>query len=377
MTVSGGDAVSSGEATKMSDETMTAVAEATPTDVGATETPAPSAEPTVMVESEVAPATLAAAETQNPEVEAVAEEGTPPSATVAEGAGEAEAEVRDELNATDIEGRTGQPDGAQSDDSADEEGGKPQVRLLSVGQAVVGAVKRISEFGAFVDIGVGRDGLVHISELSPRRIAKVTDVLQEGMEATFWIKKLDRDRNRISLTMIEPGVKTIRNMEKDDIVQGTVTRIMPYGAFVDIGIGRDALLHVREMGERYIAKPEDVVQVGEVIEARIIDISRRRARVDLSVKGLRPEPEPEPEPEREREPSRGRASAPPQPEPEEEQVDNFADMEVLSPFAAALRRAEESSGVKLNVRKQAKRNKKVERELHEEIFERTLSGVKS
>ena len=375
--MSGGDAVSSGEATKMSDETMTAVAEATPTDVGATETPAPSAEPTVMVESEVAPATLAAAETQNPEVEAVAEEGTPPSATVAEGAGEAEAEVDDVPTAMGIDERTGQPDGAQSDDSVDEEGGKPQVRLLSVGQAVVGAVKRISEFGAFVDIGVGRDGLVHISELSPRRIAKVTDVLQEGMEATFWIKKLDRDRNRISLTMIEPGVKTIRNMEKDDIVQGTVTRIMPYGAFVDIGIGRDALLHVREMGERYIAKPEDVVQVGEVIEARIIDISRRRARVDLSVKGLRPEPEPEPEPEREREPSRGRASAPPQPEPEEEQVDNFADMEVLSPFAAALRRAEESSGVKLNVRKQAKRNKKVERELHEEIFERTLSGVKS
>ena len=70
-----------------------------------------------------------------------------------------------------------------------------------------------------------------------------------------------------------------------------VTRILPYGAFVDIGVGRDALLHVREMGERYIAKPEEIVKVGEEIEARIIEIQRRRGRIDLSIKGLRPEPE--------------------------------------------------------------------------------------
>lgn len=257
-------------------------------------------------------------------------------------------------------------------DSGETEDGKPVVRMLSVGQQVRGVVRRISEFGAFVDIGVGRDGLVHISELSPRRIAKVTDVLQEGQEATFWIKKLDRDRNRISLTMIEPGMKTIRNMEKGDVVQGTVTRLMPYGAFVDIGIGRDALLHVREMGERFIAKPEDVVHVGEQIDARIIDISRRRARVDLSIKGLRAEPEPEPEPVAQK------PAAAPAPEPEEEVEDTFADVEVLSPFAAALRRAEEASGVKLNVRKEAKRAKREDRSraLQEDIMARTLSGNK-
>jgi small subunit ribosomal protein S1 len=254
--------------------------------------------------------------------------------------------------------------------AAENEGGQRVVRVLSVGQQVTGIVKRISEFGAFVDIGVGRDGLVHISELSARRIAKVTDVLQEGLEATFWIKKLDRDRNRISLTMIEPGTKTIRNMEKDDIVQGTVTRLMPYGAFVDIGIGRDALLHIREMGERYIAKPEDVVQVGEVIEARIIDISRRRARVDLSIKGLRPEPEPEPQPEVESQ------AAEPEPTPVEEPADNFADVEVLSPFAAALRRAEEASGIKLDVRKENKKSKRNDRyrSEQEDIIARTLDS---
>lgn len=251
--------------------------------------------------------------------------------------------------------------------------GQRVVRVLSVGQPVKGIVKRVSEFGAFIDIGVGRDGLVHISELSVRRVGKVTDVLQQGQEATFWIKKLDRERNRISLTMIEPGTKTIRDMEKGDVIQGTVTRIMPYGAFVDIGIGRDALLHVREMGERFVAKPEDVVQVGEQLDARIIDISRRRARVDLSIKGLRPEPEPvvpeQPE------------TAAPATEPEVTEsapVDTFADVEVLNPFAAALRRAEQAGGVKLNLRKDDRRNRKGDgshhRALQEEVLSRTLAS---
>jgi predicted RNA-binding protein with RPS1 domain len=346
----------------MMDETKTTVAEATPAEAAEPVTTEGLGEVTPdeavvvtavgdepvdtddVVAAQVAAAELAA-ENRAEEAETVAEE-TVDSGSRTKGA----------------EGTT-----SQGDEAGD---GKPMVRMLSVGQEVTGTVRRISEFGAFVDIGVGRDGLVHISELSPRRIAKVTDVLQEGQEATFWIKKLDRDRNRISLTMIEPGMKTIRNMEKGDIVQGTVTRLMPYGAFVDIGIGRDALLHVREMGERFVAKPEDVVQVGEVIDARIIDISRRRARVDLSIKGLRAEPEPEPEPVSQKQ------AAAPAPEPEEEVEDLFADVEVLSPFAAALRRAEEASGVKLNVRKEAKRAKRADRSraLQEDIMERTLSG---
>lgn len=261
----------------------------------------------------------------------------------------------------------------EADNTLEGADGQRVVRMLSVGQAVKGVVKRVSEFGAFVDIGVGRDGLVHISELSVRRVGKVTDVLHQGLEATFWIKKLDRDRNRISLTMIEPGTKTIRDMEKDDIVQGTITRIMPYGAFVDIGIGRDALLHVREMGERFVAKPEDVVKVGDVIDARIIEISRRRARVDLSIKGLRPEPEPEvaPEPETPAAPQEPEEKAP-------ELVDAFADVEVLNPFEAALKRAM-AGGVKLNLRKddrKAKRNDNSRvRAQQEEALSRTLNST--
>jgi transcriptional accessory protein Tex/SPT6 len=243
------------------------------------------------------------------------------------------------------------------------------VKMLSVGQQVEGKVKRLTEFGAFVDIGVGRDGLVHVSELSTARVAKVGDVLQEGQEVTLWIKKLDRERNRISLTMIEPGRTTIRDLQKGEIVTGTVTRILPYGAFVDIGIGRDALLRVREMGNRYVAKPEDVVQVGQTVEARIIEIARRRSRIDLSLKGLIEEPEPEPEPA---------AAAAPEPERAEELVDTFADVEVLTPMQLAFMKAQERSGVTLPTKATRKTDKRSQspknRSTQDEIIARTLSS---
>ena len=248
---------------------------------------------------------------------------------------------------------------------------KRNVRILAVGQEVTGTVKRIADFGAFVDIGVGRDGLIHISELSVRRVGKVTDVLAEGQEVTAWIKKLDRDRNRISLTLIDPNTKTIRDLNTGDVVQGTVTRILPYGAFVDIGIGRDALLHVREMAQGYVAKPEDVVKPGDTIEARIIELSRRRGRVDLSLKGLRPEPEsmtpPQPESQ----------AAAPEPEPEEVAEDDFADVEVLSPMELAFKRAMEAEGVEFRIskKKPSKRDRRNrDRDTQDEIVQRTLQS---
>jgi predicted RNA-binding protein with RPS1 domain len=243
------------------------------------------------------------------------------------------------------------------------------VRMLSVGQQVKGTVKRITEFGAFVDIGVGRDGLVHISELSAKRVGKVADVLQDGQEVMLWIKKLDRDRNRISLTMIEPGKRTIRDLQKGEVVEGTVTRILPYGAFIDIGIGRDALLHVREMGEGFVAKPEDVVQVGQLVEVRVIEIARRRSRVDLSMKGLREEPQVV------QQEAQGQAAPEAPPEPEYE--DDFADMEVLTPMQLAFRRAQEKSGVVLPTSKSGKgrrQDSNRKRAQQEDIIARTLGS---
>ena len=170
---------------------------------------------------------------------------------------------------------------------------KRVVRKLARGMELKGKVRRVTNFGAFVDIGVNTDGLVHISELAPYRVAKVTDVVKEGDEVTVWIKDLNRAENRISLTMIPPGTRTIRDLKEGDLIKGTVTRIERYGAFVDIGVGRDAMLHVREMAEGYVRSPHDMVSIGEELEARVVKVDIRRNRVDLSLRGLRPAEEPE------------------------------------------------------------------------------------
>ena len=295
---------------------------------------------------------------QEPVAEVVAESSEVVDSEI-EGATAEHADGVDEASGGSSNGTANDQDPTDDDDG-------PVVRLLSVGQELQGRIKRVTDFGAFVDIGVGRDGLVHISELSVSRVRKVTDVVQEGQEVTLWIKKLDRDRNRISLTMIEPGQLTIRDLQKGEVVEGSVTRIMPYGAFVDVGVGRDALLHVREMAEGFVAKPEDVVQVGETIEVRIIDIARRRNRIDLSLKGLRPEPEAAIEEVQEAAES---ASEP-------EVQDTFADMEVLTPMQYAFLRAQEESGVEFPIksRKAEKRARATrKRSSQDEIIKRTLN----
>lgn len=137
---------------------------------------------------------------------------------------------------------------------------------------------------------------------------------------------------------------------------------MPYGAFVDIGVGRDALLHVREMAEGFVAKPEDVVSEGEELEVRIIEISRRRGRIDLSLKGLRPEPE--------------AAEPVVEEEVEEEVEDPFANVEVLSPMELAFRKAmseDAEDDVEGVTKKRSKRTRRDElRAIQDEIVSRTL-----
>jgi len=299
------------------------------------------------------------------------EEISEPEAAAPDPAGAEAVEVVETVEASESahdesaadESRDTETGASYSEMTDDDSDSKRVVRMLAVGQQVDGVVKRIADFGAFVDIGVGRDGLLHISELSLQRVAKVSDMLTKNQEIQPWIKKLDRERNRISLTLIDPDQKTIRDLQAGEIVTGTVTRILPYGAFIDIGIGRDALLHVREMSNKYVEKPEDVVQVGETLEARIIEVSRRRGRVDLSLKGLRDEPEEEVV---EQEVTVD--------EEIEEIDDEYADVEVLSPMELAFKRAVEAEGEEIRVeRKQGKRNRKSDaRAIQDEIIARTL-----
>jgi small subunit ribosomal protein S1 len=239
------------------------------------------------------------------------------------------------------------------------------VKTLAVGQEVEGVVKRVTEFGAFIDIGVGRDGLVHVSEMAQGRVSKPSDVVKEGDKVQVWIKELDREKNRISLSMIQPGTVTLRDLEEGSTVRGRVTRLERYGAFVDIGVGRDGMLHVKEMGRGFVEKPEDVVNIGDEIDVQVIGLDRRRGRIDLSIKELLP-----PAPEAAPAPGRMR----------EQQEENFPvvpEEVFLSPFEAALQEANKGSSERRRDRKQKKgRVWEDEYDEEEDLIQRTIAHHK-
>ncbi len=170
---------------------------------------------------------------------------------------------------------------------------------LEPGMELKGKVKSITDFGAFVDLGIAQDGLVHISELERRRVKKVTDVVQVGDEVQIWVKKVDKKRGRISLTMVRPVTRRFRDVKPDTVIEGTVTRIEPYGVFIDIGTGRDGLVHVSELTEGYIGSPDEVVSIGDKAKVRVLKVDRKARKVDLSMKEFveveRKSPDPEPE----------------------------------------------------------------------------------
>ena len=229
------------------------------------------------------------------------------------------------------------------------------VRKLSIGQEVKGRVKRLTDFGAFIDIGVGTDALLHVSEMSQRRVKSPKDVLKVGEEITAWIKALDKEHNRISLTLLAPGTRTIRDLKTGEVLTGTVTRVTNYGAFVDIGVGYEGMVHVKEMAHGYVNHPSDVVQEGQEIQVEVIKVNRRRGQIDLSMKNLLPEPEVE--------------------EKEEAVEDDFdmmeeEEIEVISPFELAMLKAQEKKGK----RKEKKRRKKnwFEDDEEDDIIRRTL-----
>jgi len=163
---------------------------------------------------------------------------------------------------------------------------KKIVKTLSRGMKLTGKVTNVTEFGAFVDIGVGRDGLVHISELRRRGGDQGSGTISTGDEVTVWIKDLDRKRNRISLTMREPPLRKLKDLKPGMVVEGKVTRLVPYGAFVDIGLRRDGMVHVTEMAQGYVRDPADVLTVGDVVQVQVLEIDHKKRRVALSMKDL-------------------------------------------------------------------------------------------
>ncbi len=164
--------------------------------------------------------------------------------------------------------------------------GRPRLKLseLVVGADMRGKVVGISEFGAFVDIGAMTDGLVHITELAQRRVRKVEDVLKQGDTVDVWVKEIDLENNRVALSMRPRNLRPIESLVPGETLTGTVTSLTQYGAFVDIGAETEGLVHLSEMGSRRVAKPEDVVAVGDVVEVWIKDVDPSAGRVSLSMR---------------------------------------------------------------------------------------------
>ena len=191
----------------------------------------------------------------------------------------------------------GDDEKAEGNGKAEETSFPASILDLEPGMELKGKVKSITDFGAFVDLGIAQDGLVHISELERRRVKKVTDVVQVGDDVQVWIKKVDKKRGRISLTMVRPVTRRFRDLKPDTVLEGTVTRIEPYGVFIDIGTGRDGLVHVSELTEGYIGSPGEVVSIGDKAKVKVLKVDRKARKVDLSMKEFvevakSPEPEP-------------------------------------------------------------------------------------
>jgi transcriptional accessory protein Tex/SPT6 len=166
------------------------------------------------------------------------------------------------------------------------------IRELRPKLKLQGKVVQVELFGAFVDVGVGQEGLVHISQLREGRVNRVADVVSEGDEVTVWVQRVDLGRGRISLTMIEPPEHSLEDLEPDMVLTGKVTRLARYGAFVDIGVGRDGLVHVSEMAQGYVKDPSEYVSAGEEIKVRVVSVDLRKNQIELSMTDL-PSDEPE------------------------------------------------------------------------------------
>ena len=158
---------------------------------------------------------------------------------------------------------------------------------LAKGQVRKGVVSSIVNFGAFVDLG-GVDGLVHVSELSWKHIDHPSEVVEVGQEVTVEVLDVDLDRERVSLslkaTQEDPWRQFARTHAIGQIVPGKVTKLVPFGAFVRVDEGIEGLVHISELAERHVEIPEQVVQVGDDVMVKVIDIDLDRRRISLSLK---------------------------------------------------------------------------------------------
>ncbi|KRD89556.1 30S ribosomal protein S1 [Bacillus sp. Root147] len=163
---------------------------------------------------------------------------------------------------------------------------------LKEGQVLEGTVQRLTDFGAFVDVG-GVDGLVHISQLSHTRVEKPSDVVAEGDTVKVKVLSVDKSTGRVSLsikdTLEGPWSNISTKLRQDDVVEGTVKRLVSFGAFVEVLPGVEGLVHISQISHKHIGTPHEVLSEGEKVTVKVLDVNEQERRVSLSIRDLEEE----------------------------------------------------------------------------------------
>jgi len=152
--------------------------------------------------------------------------------------------------------------------------------------ALTGTVKKIELFGAFVDVGVGRDGLVHISALKPERVNNVADVVKEGDTVTVWVKKVDAEQGRLDLTMVQPLGVEWGELKRGQRFTGKVVKLEKFGAFVDIGAERPGLVHISEVAAYRVEDIKEALKDNQEVQVQILGVDPRKKQIKLSIKAV-------------------------------------------------------------------------------------------
>lgn len=208
----------------------------------------------------------------------------------------AEAEEDQELIPESAEAEDVAEDMEEAGDEEEQNSGNPRIK-----SAYKGKVLKLSLAGALVDIGESLPALIHITQIKRpedhQETNNINDLLEIGQEIDVWIKKI-KD-NRIELTMFKPFDLEWREIKKDMVVKGKVVRMEKFGVFVEIGAERPGLIHISEMAHSYVREPSDMLKDGDEVEAKVLEVNRRKKQIKLSMKALQDEPvQEEPKPRR-------------------------------------------------------------------------------